>query len=74
MPIYVYQVINRNGKGGRIFEVLQGIHEPPLKKDPQSGRPVRRLITRPNLPQNRFDKAVKKYAKSDKHLARLYDR
>ena len=48
MPIYVYQVITPAGDG-EIFEVQQSIAEPALTVHPESGLPVQRVYTAPNL-------------------------
>ncbi len=45
MPMYVYQFINPDGTGGERFEILQSIHESPLSKHPDTGQPIRRVIT-----------------------------
>ncbi len=45
MPIYLYEVIQADGSDGETFEWLQGIHDAPLKEHPETGVPVRRLIT-----------------------------
>lgn len=47
MPLYVYQVIDDAGQG-EVFEVLQGMNEPPLTHHPDTGQPVRRLLAAPN--------------------------
>ena len=42
MPIYVYET---TGGKPRRFEVKQGMKEAPLTHDPETGEPVRRVIT-----------------------------
>lgn len=49
MPLYVYQVIEKDGSEGEVFEVLQGMNEPPLTHHPETGRPVKRLLSVPNV-------------------------
>ena len=46
MPIYTYQTIPRK-KGQRVrrFEIEQRMSDDPLKKDPKTGLPVKRIIT-----------------------------
>lgn len=66
MPIYTYEVIRKDGKTGRRFEIAQRITDPPLKKDPKTGQPVVRVITAPTILNNRFDKVRKQFEKSDK--------
>lgn len=48
MPLYVYAVINEDGSDGETFEVLQGMSEEPLTTHPDTGVPVRRLLSAPN--------------------------
>jgi len=49
MPLYVYQVIEADGSEGEIFEVLQGMSEPPLTQHPENGKPVQRILHTPNV-------------------------
>ena len=45
MATYVYETIPKNPKDKpRRFEVQQKMSEPPLKTDPETGQPVRRVI------------------------------
>lgn len=45
MATYVYETIPKKAKEKpRRFEVQQRMSDPPLKKDPKSGLPVRRVI------------------------------
>ena len=45
MPIYVYETIpEKKGQRVRRFEVSEGMMDPPLKKDPETGEPVQRVI------------------------------
>jgi predicted nucleic acid-binding Zn ribbon protein len=46
MATYVYETIPRNPKSKpRRFEIEQKMSDPPLKEDPKTGLPVRRVIT-----------------------------
>lgn len=46
MTTYVYETIPQiPGVEPRRFEVRQSMNEPPLKADPQTGEPVRRVIS-----------------------------
>jgi len=45
MPTYVYEVVNPDGSGGDRFELLQSMAEPALETHPETGAPVRRVIT-----------------------------
>ena len=51
MPTYVYQVILEGDEAdeGQIFEVVQKMSDPPLTVHPETGQPVKRLITVPNI-------------------------
>ncbi|MBY0231154.1 MAG: FmdB family transcriptional regulator [Gemmataceae bacterium] len=48
MPLYVYAVVEEDGSEGEVFEVLQGMSEPELSAHPETGKPVRRLLSAPN--------------------------
>ncbi|MFN5467277.1 MAG: FmdB family zinc ribbon protein [Pirellulaceae bacterium] len=45
MPIYVYEVILEDGTAGETIEVLQQINDPPWTHHPETGLPVRRVLT-----------------------------
>ena len=46
MPTYVYEIIaSSSGAEPRQFEVFQRMSDAPLNIDPDSGKPVRRIIT-----------------------------
>jgi predicted nucleic acid-binding Zn ribbon protein len=44
MPTYVYETTDP-AKPARRFELKQSIHDQPLKVDPETGEPVRRVIS-----------------------------
>ena len=44
MPTYVYETTDPT-KPVRRFEVKQSIHDKPLKVDPETGEPVRRVVS-----------------------------
>ena len=44
MPIYVYETTDPD-KPVRRFEVTQSIKDEPLRTDPETGEPVRRVIS-----------------------------
>ena len=48
MPIYVYQVLGEE----EFFEVEARMKDPPLEVHPETGAPVRRVITAPALVLN----------------------
>ena len=70
MPLYVYQVVTDDGSEGEVFEVLQGMGEPPLTAHPETGRPVKRVFGTPNAPRGWTDSQAKGKT-SDKNLERL---
>jgi len=46
MPIYEYETIpDKKGQRVRRFEVQQGMMDAPLAEDPDTGEPVRRVIS-----------------------------
>ncbi|MFZ5496702.1 MAG: FmdB family zinc ribbon protein [Verrucomicrobiota bacterium] len=46
MPTYVYETIpQRDGEASRRFEVVQSMKDAPLTRHPDTGEPVRRVIS-----------------------------
>ena len=45
MPTYVYETVTASGQDGARFEVRQGLAEAPLTHHPDSGVPVRRVLS-----------------------------
>ena len=45
MPVYVYETLPAAGKKPRRFELKQSMHDAPLTHDPETGEPVKRVIT-----------------------------
>jgi predicted nucleic acid-binding Zn ribbon protein len=46
MPTYTYEIIpKKKGQRTRQFEVVQKMRDAPLKKDPKTGEPCKRVIT-----------------------------
>jgi hypothetical protein len=70
MPTYVYQVINKDGSDGEVFELVQRMSDPPLTKHPESGLAVRRLIQPPLIAGKWSDHGAKQML-SDKNLDRI---
>lgn len=66
MPVYIYEIIRKDGKPGKRFEITQSMTEKPLKKHPKTGQPVKRVFLAPNTPHNRYEKTVKRASKQDK--------
>jgi hypothetical protein len=46
MPIYEYEILNPDGTPKGIFETTQKMSEPALTKHPETGEPVRRILSR----------------------------
>ena len=44
MPTYIYETTDAT-KPIRNFEVKQSVHDDPLSRDPETGEPVRRVIS-----------------------------
>jgi predicted nucleic acid-binding Zn ribbon protein len=70
MPTYVYQVVNEDGSEGEVFEVFQKMTDQPLTQHPETGKPVQRVITAPNIAGNWSESATRQKL-SDKNLDRL---
>lgn len=71
MPMYEYVVIRKDGSEGERFEVMQSIQAPPLKKHPETGKPVRRVISRTAPPKVIGGTRQSKPELSDRNLERL---
>jgi len=71
MPIYAYEVITKDGSPGEIFEVMQKIGDEPLTKHPETGEPVRRRISAPNVTTQYTDRATNNMLKDNKRLEQL---
>ena len=70
MPTYDYAVIKPDGTLGERFEVFQSMSDKPLEKHPETGEPVKRMISAPGLALNHSD-ASDKSKLSDANLDRL---
>ncbi|MBP9208505.1 MAG: hypothetical protein KBG28_31340 [Kofleriaceae bacterium] len=49
MPTYVYEAIVPDGAPAPTFEFQQRMSDPPLTTHPETGQPIRRIMTAPNL-------------------------
>ncbi|MBI1372409.1 MAG: FmdB family transcriptional regulator [Phycisphaera sp.] len=49
MPTYEYEIINKDGSPGERFDVFQKMSDAPLTKHPETGKPVRRVISAPHI-------------------------
>ena len=70
MPTYDYAVILPDGTLGEPFEVFQSIKDEPLTTHPETGEPVKRLVSAPGLALTHSE-SNEKTRLSDKNLARL---
>jgi len=71
VPIYVYEVIRNDGTPGERFEVVQSMSEPALKKHPETGEPVQRVILAPNIGGSYSESAMNRTVNDDKKLESL---
>lgn len=71
MPTYVYEVLDKKGvPTGETFEVFQMMKDDALKKQPETGKPVRRAIVAPAIAEKWSDMKSKS-ALSNKNLERM---
>ena len=70
MPIYIYEIVTETDEQGERFEILQGINDKPFTKHPDTGQPVRRVLSAPNVPGKYHPMSTEKQL-SDKNLDRL---
>jgi len=49
MPVYVYEVVLPDGSAGETIEIIQRMSDPPLEFHPETGQPLRRVLTAPNV-------------------------
>jgi len=71
MPIYVYEVLREDNQDGEQFEIFQKFEDAPLTEHPETGAPVRRIITAPNIGGSWSDAAMGQSVKDDKKLDKL---
>src|SRR5262245_47908654 len=71
MPIYVYEEIRDDGRGGDRFEIYQSMSDDPLTKHPENGRPVRRVLQAPFIGGQWSDSAMTRSMADDNKLDRL---
>ena len=45
MPIYEYEVLDQDGNPKGVFETMQKMSEPALTRHPDTGEPVRRILS-----------------------------
>jgi putative FmdB family regulatory protein len=71
MPFYEYEIVLENCEGGERFEVMQSMSDPPLMHHPETGQPVRRVISAPHIPGRTSERAARQVLKSDKKLGEM---
>ncbi len=72
MPIYRYEILREDGEPGEEFEIMQSLSEPALKKHPETGAKVKRLISAPNVALGgHTDRAQNNLVKDNKRLEQL---
>jgi len=71
MPIYVYEVVCAGDKPGDRFEVMQKMDEPALTEHPETGEPVRRVITSAHVASKYTERAMNQAVNDDKRLGEL---
>jgi predicted nucleic acid-binding Zn ribbon protein len=73
MPIYVYEVVNDDNQPGERFEIFQKMTDSPLTQHPETGVPVRRVITAPsiNIPGRKTAAMAKENVADDSRLEKL---
>lgn len=71
MPIYVYEVITDGDEPGEQFEIFQKISDPPLAEHPDTGQPIRRVLTAPSIGGKWSDSAMSRNMADNKKLDQL---
>lgn len=71
MPTYLYQVVTDSGEPGETFEFRQGMNDPPLTHHPETGQPVERVLTAPNIAGSFSDISQARKARDDNKLDKL---
>ncbi len=71
MPIYVYEILDKKGKPtGKTIEFVQSMKDDAFTKHPETGEPVRRVITAPAI-AGKWSDLKGKSALSNTNLERL---
>lgn len=60
MPVYTYQVILPDGTEGEVFEVIHPMNMSPLTFHPETGLPVKRVYTMPEIGGRYAEQATKR--------------
>lgn len=70
MPIYVYEIVREGVDPPETFEVIQRMSDEPLQVHPDTGEPVRRVLSAPSIGGMWSDSAMGK-STNDDNLKRL---
>ncbi len=70
MPTYEYEFVNADGSGGERLEIFQSMKDAALKKDPETGKAIRRVISAPMIGGKHSEASTKKMLSND-NLDRL---
>ncbi|XZE44895.1 FmdB family zinc ribbon protein [Pirellulaceae bacterium SH467] len=70
MPIYVYEIVRDGDNPSETFEVIQRMSDEPLQVHPDTGEPVRRVLSAPSIGGMWSDSAMGK-STNDDNLKRL---
>lgn len=71
MPMYVYEMIRDDGQPADRFEVMQKMSDEPLTVHPETGEPVRRVISAPFVGGKWSDHSMHTRMNDDKRLGEL---
>jgi predicted nucleic acid-binding Zn ribbon protein len=71
MPLYDYESINPDGSPGERFELFQRMADAPLTRHPETGQPIRRVLSAPAVGGKWSDSAMSRSMADDKKLDRL---
>lgn len=71
MPLYVYEIIEKDGSSGEQFEIFQSMSAEPLTTHPETGVPVRRVYFAPAVGGKWSEEAMGNAVHDDKKLERL---
>lgn len=71
MPLYEYELVSDDPRKVERYEFLQTMSDPPLTRHPETGKPIRRVITAPRVPAKPGGPSSSGANLSDKNLERL---
>jgi len=71
MPLYSYEVVREDGAPGEVFELLERMADPPLTRHPETGAPIRRLVSAPRVAGKNSDRAINRTLSDNKRLEQL---